>query len=86
MCEFSVFPIFLENDLFKSQQNPRVDFFQGKKRLRRIQNGIFSFTVPEFYVRWIVYNSHLFCRRGCFINSAFPNKKNLVQKSKYIIL
>ena len=49
MCEFSVFPIFLENDLFKSRQNPRVGFFQGKKRLRRIQNGVFSFTVPEFY-------------------------------------
>ena len=30
------------------QQNPRVDFFSGKKRLQRIQNGIFSFTVVEF--------------------------------------
>ena len=49
MCEFSVFPIFLENDLFKSQQNPRVKFFLGKKRLRRIQHGVFSFTVAEFY-------------------------------------
>ena len=30
------------------QQNPRVDFFSGKKRLRRIQNGVFPFTVVEF--------------------------------------
>ena len=77
MCEFSVFPIFLENDLFKSRQNPRVDFFLGKKRLRRIQHGVFSFTVAEFYAWWIVYNSHLFCRS--FVNLAFPNKKNLAQ-------
>ena len=30
------------------QQNPRVDFFSGKKRLWRIQNGVFPFTVVEF--------------------------------------
>ena len=77
MCEFSVFPIFLESDLFKSRQNPRVDFFLGKKRLRRIQHGVFSFTVAEFYAWWIVYNSHLF--RRSFVNLAFPNKKNLAQ-------
>ena len=28
---------------FKSRQNPRVDLFLGKKRLRRIQNGVFPF-------------------------------------------
>ena len=27
MCELGVFPIFLENDLLKSRQNPRTDFF-----------------------------------------------------------
>ena len=37
----------------KSRQNPRVDFFYGKKRLRRIQNGVFPFTVVEFCARWI---------------------------------
>ena len=30
------------------QQNPRVDFFPGKKRLRSIQNSVFPFTVVEF--------------------------------------
>ena len=27
MCELSVFPIFLENDLLKVDINPRADFF-----------------------------------------------------------
>ena len=30
------------------QQNPRADFFSGKKRLRRLQSGIFPFTFVEF--------------------------------------
>ena len=42
MCELGFFPIFLEKDLFKSRQNPRADFFSGKKRLRMIQNGVFQ--------------------------------------------
>ena len=60
MCELGVFPIFFRERSFKSQQNPRVDFFWGKKRLGRIQNRVFPFTVAEFCARWIVYNSHLF--------------------------
>ena len=59
MCEL-VFSHFLRERSFKSRQNPRVDFFLGKKRLRRIQNGVFPFTVVEFCGRWIVYNSRLF--------------------------
>ena len=54
MCELGVFPN------FKSRQNPRVDFLQGKKTLPRIQNGGFPFTVAEFCARCIVYNSRLF--------------------------
>ena len=37
-----------------------LTFSSGKKRLRRIQNGFFPFTVVEFCGRWIVYNSRLF--------------------------
>ena len=61
MCELGFFPHFLRERSFKSWQNPRVDFFSGKKRPRRIQNGVFPFTVVEFCGRWInVYNSRLF--------------------------
>ena len=59
-CELGVFPIFFRERSFRSRQNPRVDFFLGKKRLRRIENGIFPFTVVEFCGRWIVYNYRLF--------------------------
>ena len=59
MCELGFFPFFRERS-FKSRENPRVDFFSGRKILRRIQNGVFPFTVVEFCGRWIVYNSRLF--------------------------
>ena len=59
MCELG-FSHFLRERSSKSRQNPRVDFFPGKKRLRRIQNGVFPFTVVEFCGRWIVYKSRLF--------------------------
>ena len=48
MCELDYFSHDFRERAFKSRQNPRVDFFLGKKRLRRIQNGIFPFTVAEF--------------------------------------
>ena len=81
MCGLVFFPHFLRDISFKSRQNPRVDFFSGKKRPRRIQNAVFPFTVVEFCGRWIVYNSRLNSpRRGRFVNSAFPSKKNLAQK------
>ena len=51
MCELGVFPIIFRERSFKSRQNPSADFFQGKKRLGRIQYGVFQFTVAEFYVR-----------------------------------
>ena len=62
----SVFSIFLRERSLKSRQNPRVNLFLGKKRLRRIQNGAFSFTVTEFCGRWIVYNSRLFAQKSLF--------------------
>ena len=31
MCELGVFPIFFRERSFKSQQNPRVDFFKARK-------------------------------------------------------
>ena len=48
MCEFSVFPIFLENDLFKSRQNPRVDFFLGKKDFE-------GFNTAFFHLLWLSF-------------------------------
>ena len=47
MCELG-FSHFLGERSFKSRQNPTVDSFSGKKRLLRIQNGVFPFTAVEF--------------------------------------
>ena len=57
MGELGAFPIFVSRKgSFKSPQNPRDDFFKGKKRLRRIQNEVFPFTViADFFTRWKVY-------------------------------
>ena len=60
MCELGFFRIFLENDLLKVDKILELTFFLGEKRLRRIQNAVFQFTVTEFCGRWIVYNSRLF--------------------------
>ena len=60
MCELGVFPNFLENDLLKVDRILGLTFLRGKKRLQRIQKGVFPFTVAEFCARCIVYNSRLF--------------------------
>ena len=59
MCELGVLPSFLENDVLKVDKILGLTFLKAI-RLRRIQNGVFPFTVAEFCVRWIVYNSRLF--------------------------
>ena len=66
MCELGVFPIFLENDLLKVDKILALAFFKGKKRLGRIQYGVFQFTVDEFCARWIVYNSRVFAKKKPF--------------------
>ena len=68
------FPI-LENDLLKVDKILGSTFLVGKKRLWRIQSFVVDglFTIP-------VYSR----RRGRFVNSTFPNKKNLAQKSEFI--
>ena len=57
MCELDNFPIFFKRTIiWKSTENPRVDGFNGKKRLPRIH----SFTLADYFARWKVYNYCLF--------------------------
>ena len=58
MCELGIFPKFLENDLLKVDKILGLTFFKARK-LQRIQDGVFPFTVAEFCARWIFYNSRL---------------------------
>ena len=61
MSELGVFPSFLENDLLKVDKILGLTFLRQEKTcIGRIRNGVFPFTVAEFWARWIVYNSHLF--------------------------
>ena len=80
MYEVVFFFQFFRERSFKSRQNPRVEFFSDKKRLRRIQNVVFPSTLVEFCVDGLFTTPVYSPRRGRFVNSAFPNKKNLAQK------
>ena len=84
MCELG-FSHFLRERSFKSRQNPKVDFFSGKKRLRRIQNGVFHLLLLSFVVDGLFTTPVYSPRRGRFVNSAFPNKKNLAQKRSLLM-
>ena len=70
---------------FKSRQNPRADFFF--KAIKDFE----GFKTAFFHLLWLsfvfdgLFTTPVFSRRrDRFVNSAFPNKKNLAQKSKYI--
>ena len=83
MCELSVFPTFLENDLLKVNKILGLTLFKVREDLEGFNTAFFNlldglFTAP-------VYSS----RRSRFVNSAFSNKKILAQnrslfmKNKY---
>ena len=76
----SVFSHFLRERSFKSRQNPGVDFSSGKKRLRRIQRAFFHLLLLSFVVDGLFTTPVYSPRKGRFVNSTFPNKKNLAQK------
>ena len=78
MCELGFFPIFLEKDLLKVDKILGLTFFQSRKDFEGTKR---PFTVVEFCGRWIQFTTPVYSpRRGRFVNSAFPNKKNLAQK------
>ena len=41
MCELAFFPIFFRERYFKSRQNPRVEFFSGKKDFEGLKTAFF---------------------------------------------
>ena len=91
MCELGVFPIFFQERLFKSQQNPSIDFFKSRKRLWRIKNVfvLFCFVLFFFIYRsWFFFPNAMFTtpvynsrRRGRFVNSAFLTRNVLPPKN-----
>ena len=73
----SVFSHFLRERSFKSRQNSRVDFFSGKKGFK---TAFFHLLLLSFVVDVLFTTPVYSPKRGRFVNSAFPNKKNLAQK------
>ena len=74
MCELG-FSHFLRERSFKSRQNPRVDFFQARKDFEGFKTAFFHLLLLLLFATPICLP-----RRGRFLNSAFPNKKNLAQR------
>ena len=80
MCELVFFPHFLRGRSFKSRQNPRVDFFQVRKDFKGFKTAFFHLLLLSFVVDGLFTTPVYSPRRRRFVNSAFPNKKNLAQK------
>ena len=76
----SVFSHFYRERSFKSRQNPRVDFFQARKDFEGFKTAFFHLLLLSFVVDGLFTTPVYSPRRGRFVNSAFPNKKNLAQK------
>ena len=72
MCELGFFSHFLRERSFKSRQNPRVDFF-----FRQEKTAFFHLLLLNFVVDGLFTTPVYSPRRGRFVNSALPNKKNL---------
>ena len=80
MCELGVFPIFLENDLLKVDKILGLTFFKARKDLEGFNTAFFNLLQLSFVVDGLFTTPLYSPRRSRFVNSAFPNKKNLAQK------
>ena len=80
MCELGVFPIFLENDLLKVNKILGLTFFKARKDFEGFKTAFFHLLLLSFVVDGLFTTPVYSPRRGRFVNSAFPNKKNLAQK------
>ena len=81
MCELGVLPIF-------SREEERS--FKSGKRLWSIKNGVFPFTVAEFWARWTVYSFRLFSEEEAvsltqlfLTRKIWPTNRSLFMKNKF---
>ena len=79
MCELGVFPMFLENDLLKVDKILGLTFLRQEKTWKDSKRRFVHLLLDGLFTTPVY--SH---RKGRFVNSAFSNKKNLAQKSKFI--
>ena len=74
------FPIFLEKDLLKVDKILGLTFFQARKDFEGFETAFFHLLLLSFVVDGLFTTPVYSPRRGRFVNSAFPKKKNLAQK------
>ena len=77
MCELGFFPIFLEKDLLKVDKILGLTFFQARKDFEGFKTAFFHLLLLSFVVDGLFTTPVYSPRRGRFVNSALPNKKNL---------
>ena len=80
MCEHVFSLIFFEKDLLKVDKILGLTFFQARKDLEGFKTTFFHLLLLSFVVDGLFTTTVYSPRRGHFVNSAFPNKKNLAQK------
>ena len=76
----SVFSHFLREDLLKVDKILGLTFFQARKDFEGFKRAFFHLLLLNFVVDGLLTTPVYSPRRGRFVNSAFPNKKNLAQK------
>ena len=85
MCELGFFPIFLEEDLLKVDKILGLTFFQARKDFQGFETAFFHLLLLSFVVDGLFTTPVYSPRRSRFVSSAFPDKKNLAQKTKFNI-
>ena len=84
MCELGLLPNFLEKDLLKVDKILGLTFFKAIKDFEGFKTAFFHLLWLSFVFDGLLPTPVYSRRRDRFVNSAFPNKKNLAQKSKCI--
>ena len=85
MCELGFFPIFLEKDILKVDRILGLTFLQARKDLEGFRTAFFHLLLLSFVVHGLFTTPVYLPRRGRFVNSAFPSKKNLAQKRSLLM-
>ena len=80
MCALGFFPIFLEKDLLKVDKILGLTFFQARTDFEGFKTAFFHLLLLSFVVDGLFTTPVYSRRKGRFVNSAFPNKKNMAQK------
>ena len=80
MCELVFSPISLKKDLLKVDKILGLTFFQARKDFEGFKTAFFHLLLLSFLVDGLFTTPVYSPRRGRFVDSAFPHKKNLAQK------